>query len=48
MATDIERFLAGMGTDGAGRTIDQVLDFDDAHWGRREAQDPRTLDRGCG
>ena len=34
MATDIERFLAGMGTDGAARTIDQVLDFDDAHWER--------------
>jgi hypothetical protein len=34
MAADIERFLAGTGTDGAGRTIDQVLDFDDAHWER--------------
>ena len=34
MITDIERFLSGNGTDGAGRSIDQVLDFDDAQWER--------------
>jgi hypothetical protein len=34
MITDIERFLAGIGTDGVGRRIDQILDFDDVHWDR--------------
>jgi len=34
MITDIERFLSGNGTDDAGRSIDQVLDFDDALWER--------------
>ena len=34
MTTDIERFLAGIGIDRIGRTIDKVLEFDDAYWER--------------
>jgi len=31
---DVKRFLAGTGTDGVGRSINQILDLDDAHWER--------------
>ena len=31
---DVERFLAGTGADGVGRSINQILDLDDAHWER--------------
>lgn len=34
MNTDIERFLAGTGADGVGRSIDQIIDFNDAYWER--------------
>jgi hypothetical protein len=34
MITDIERFLAGVGTDGVGRSINQILDMDDTLWER--------------
>jgi len=34
MNSDIETFLAGVGTDSVGRTIDQLLEANDEYWER--------------
>ena len=34
MGADVEIFLAGVGTDSAGKTIDQLLDLNDVYWER--------------